>query len=61
MELEVEGIRSVGRQKKTWSKLKKEDKRKLNITENISQRIENSEGNSHHVHPQEWETREDKR
>ena len=32
MELEVEGRRSVGRPKKTWSKVVEEDMRKLNIT-----------------------------
>ena len=35
MELEVEGRRPVGRQQKTWSKVKKEDMKNLNVTEVI--------------------------
>ena len=37
MELEVEGKRSVGRPKKTWSKEVEEDIRKLNITEDMAE------------------------
>ena len=37
MELEVEGRRSVGRPKKTWSKVVEEDMRKLNITEGTAE------------------------
>ena len=37
MELQVEGRRPVDRQKKTWSKVVKEDMRKLNITENMAE------------------------
>ena len=37
MEPEVEGRRPVGRLKKTWSKVVEEDKRKLNITEDMSE------------------------
>ena len=37
MELEEEGRRPVGRPKKTWSKVVKEDKRKLNITEDMAE------------------------
>ena len=37
MELEVEGRRPVGRPKKTWSKVVKEDMRKLNITEDMAE------------------------
>ena len=37
MELEVESRRPVGRpKKKTWSKVVEEDKRKLNITEDMA-------------------------
>ena len=43
VELEVEGRRPVGRPKKTWSKVVKEDMRKLNITEDW-QRIDSSGG-----------------
>ena len=57
MELEVEGRRSVRRPKKTWSKVVEEAMRKLTITK-VWQRIENSGGNSYHVQPQEWETRD---
>ena len=46
MELEVEGRRPVGRPKKTWSKVVKEDIRKLNITEDTWQRIDINGGNS---------------
>ena len=61
MELEVEGRRPVGWPKKTWSEVVEEDMRKLNITEdNLWQRIEKSGGNSYHVQPQEWETRDGK-
>ena len=37
MELEVEGRRPVGRQKKTWSKVVEEDMRKLNIMEDMAE------------------------
>ena len=37
MELEVEGRRPVGRPTKTWSKVVKEDMRKLNITEYMAE------------------------
>ena len=36
MELKVEGRRSVGRLKKTWSKVLQKDMRKLNFTEDIA-------------------------
>ena len=36
MALEVQGRRPVGRSKKTWSKVVKEDMRKLNITEDMA-------------------------
>ena len=35
MELEMEGRRPVGRPKKTWSKVVKEDTRKLNVIEDM--------------------------
>ena len=56
MELEVESRRPVGRPKKTWSKVLEEDMGKLNITEDIWQRIENNGGNSYHLELQKWET-----
>ena len=59
MKLEVEGRMPVGRPKKTWIKVVEEDKRKLNITEHMAE-DRNSEGNSYHVQPQEWETRDNK-
>ena len=37
MELEVEGRRTVGRPKKTWSKIVEEDMRKLNIMEDMAE------------------------
>ena len=37
MELELEGRRSVGTPKKTWSKVVEEDMRKLNITEDMAE------------------------
>ena len=37
MELEVEGRRTVGKPKKTWSKVVKENMRKLNITEDMEE------------------------
>ena len=37
MELEVEGRRSVGRLKQTWSKVAEEDIRKLKILENMAE------------------------
>ena len=55
----MEGRRPVGRPKKTWNKVVEEDMRTLNIAEDM-QRIEDSGGNSYHVQPQEWETRDDK-
>ena len=54
--MEVEGRRPVGRPKKTWSKVVEEDMRKL-TSWMISQRID-SGGDSYHVQPQEWETRD---
>ena len=55
----MEGRRRKGRPKKTWSKIVEEDMRKLNITEDtLWQRIENSGGNSYHIQPQEWKTRD---
>ena len=59
MELEVEGRRSAGRPKKTWSKVVEEDLKKLNIKK-IGKRIKNSGGNSYRVQPQECETRNGK-
>ena len=35
MELEVDGRRPVGRPKKAWSKVVKEDTRKLSVMEDI--------------------------
>ena len=35
--LEVEGRRSVGNPKKTWSKVVKKDMRKLNVTEDMAE------------------------
>ena len=55
MELEVEGRRPVGRPKKTWSKVMEQETRKL---EGSRQRVKNSGGNSYHVQPQKWETRD---
>ena len=44
--------------KKTWSnQVVEEDMTKLNITK-IWQKIENSGGNSYHIQPQEWETKD---
>ena len=37
MEREMEGKRPVGRSKKIWSKVVKEDTRKLNITEDMAE------------------------
>ena len=37
MELEVEGRRPVGRPNNTWSKVVKEDMRKLNITDDLAE------------------------
>ena len=37
LELEVEGRRPLGRSKKTWSKVVEEDRRKLNITEDMAE------------------------
>ena len=51
MKLEVEGRRTVGRPKKIWSKVVDKNVRKLNITEDIWQRIENSGGNLYHFQP----------
>ena len=48
MELEVEGRTQVGRPKKTWSKVVEEDKRKLNITEDLAE-DRHSGGDSYHV------------
>ena len=39
MELEVEGRRPVGKKKKTWIKVVEEDMRKLNITEDLAEDI----------------------
>ena len=36
-EMEMEGRRPVGRPKKTWSKIMKEDMRKLNNTEYMAE------------------------
>ena len=58
VELEVEGRSTVGKPKKTWSKVVEEDMRRS--SQKIWQRIENSGGNSYHVQPQEGETRDDK-
>ena len=55
MELEEEVRRSVGRPKKTWSKVVEENMRKLNITDMAENR--NSGGNSYHIHPQGWDKR----
>ena len=54
MELEVKVRRPVGRPKKTWIKVVEEDMRKLNITEDMAENLENSGGNSYHVQSQEW-------
>ena len=35
--MELEGRRSVGRPKKTWSKVVEEDMRKLSITEDMAE------------------------
>ena len=59
MELEVEGRRPVGRPKKIWSKVVEGDMRKLNITVDMTE-DRNSGGNSYHIQPQEWETRDNK-
>ena len=61
MELELEGRRPVCRPKKTCSKVVENNMKKLNITEDMAEdAVENSGGNSYHVQPQEWETRDDK-
>ena len=59
--MEVEGRRPVGRQKNSWNKVVEEDMRKLNIMEDVAEDLDNSGGDSYHVQPQEWETRDIKR
>ena len=57
-QLEVEGRRPVGRPKKTWSKVVKEDMRKLNITEDIAEDRQQQRQLIiffYHTQPQEWE------
>ena len=54
--MKVEGRRPVGRPKKTWRKVVEKDMRKLNIKEDMVEE-NNSRGNSYHIQPQEWETR----
>ena len=56
MELEVEGRRPVGRPKKTWSVVVEKGMRRG--SHKVWQRIENNGGNSYHVQPQVWETRD---
>ena len=56
MELEVEGRRQVGRPKKTWSKVVKEDMRKLNITENMAEYRHQWKQLISCPTPGEWET-----
>ena len=58
--MEVKGRRPVGRPKKTCSKVVEEDTRKLNITEDMAA-DRHQGGDSYHVRPQEWETRDVKR
>ena len=60
MEQEVVSWKPVGWPNKTWSKVVEKDMSKLNITKDVIiwQRIENSGGNSYHIQPQEWETKE---
>ena len=53
----MEGRRSVGRPKKTWSKVEEEDR---SITEDRAE-DSNSGGDAYHVQPQKWETRDVKR